>query len=48
MRLRNVCEGGSNPEAGALSDSVCLDPHSAAAANRAEAAGPAHVMILFL
>lgn len=47
MRLRNVCEGGSNPEAGALSDSVCLDPHSAAA-NRAEAAGPAHVMILFL
>lgn len=32
---------------GALSDSICLDPHSAAA-NRAEAAGLAQVMILFL
>lgn len=42
----------SPPEAGALSDSICLDPHSAAAAaaaaNRAEAAGLAHVITWFL
>lgn len=38
------------PEAGALSDSICLDPHSAAAAaaNRAEAAGLAQVIPWFL
>lgn len=43
----------SPPEAGALSDSICLDPHSAAAAaaaaaNRAEAVGLAHVTTWFL
>lgn len=39
----------SPPEAGALSDSICWDPHSAAAAaaaNGAEAAGLAHVITL--
>lgn len=40
------------PEAGALSDSICLDPHSAAAAavaaNRAEAACLAQVITWLL
>lgn len=38
------------PEAGALSDSICLDPHSTAAAvaaNRAKAAGLAQVITWF-